>query len=508
MKLAVQTFKNVGSNWFGTVLTVLVGVFLSPFILHMLGDDAFGLWILILSITGYYGIFDFGIRSSIVKYVAEFEATGDRDGLTRVVNVSIFVYSCVALALLVVTSIGSLYLNVLFRISPSFLHTARLLFLMVGSSIALGLPMSVFAGILEGLQKFYFVNVIQAVATLLRVLLIIFALDHGLGLLTVAFITVLIPLLSYVVYAWQVMHTIPLKFGERFVDKSTCKLMFRYSIFSFISIVAFRLRFQTDAIIIGAMLSASAITYFSIGSKLISYSSLFVAGVAQILTPMFSQLHATNDQRRLRKLFVLGNRACGLVALPISATLLVLGKSVIDVWVGPRYESSYLILVILLIPSILSDLQGGSRQMLYGMGRHQALAIVNVVEGLINVVMSTVLIHYWGIVGDALGTAIPLTITSVLFLPPYLCRLLKIPLWKFLGETYLLPLALCAPMVGTLLFMQHLYHARTYLQLVAQVAAGCFVYGVGLILLFFTSEPMGQEVQTKFRQYVLQAVGR
>jgi O-antigen/teichoic acid export membrane protein len=507
MNIKVQAFKNLSSNWFGVVLTLLVGVFLSPFILHKLGDDAFGLWILIFSITGYYGIFDFGIRSSIVKYVAEFEAVGDRDRLIRVVNVSLLVYSCVALAVLIVVSICGIYVNVLFRISPSYLHTARLLFLVVGSSVALGFPLSVFTGILEGLQKFYFVNMIQVGATLLRVLLIILVLNHGLGLLAISFITVLIPLLSYVIYAWHVIHRIPLQFGVKFVDKSTFQLMRRYSLSSFISMVAFRLRFQTDAIIIGAMLSTSAITYFSIGSKLISYSFLFVSGVGQVLTPMFSQLDATNDQRRLRKLFVIGNRACALIVLPVSVTLLVLGKSVIDVWVGPRYESSYVILVILLIPSILSDVQGGSRQMLYGMGQHKVLAVVNSVEGLANVIFSVVLVHYRGIVGDALGTAIPLAITSVLFLPRYVCRLLKVPLLDFLKEAYLVPLALCAPQVAALLFLQHLFRARTFLELAVQVIAGGLVYGIGAIW-FLLREPMGLALRAKVRLYVLEALSR
>ena len=63
----LQIIKNVGSTWFSTGLNILIGVFMSPFILHRLGDTAFGLWVLVFSLTGYYGIFDFGIRSSLVR---------------------------------------------------------------------------------------------------------------------------------------------------------------------------------------------------------------------------------------------------------------------------------------------------------------------------------------------------------------------------------------------------------------------------------------------------------
>jgi O-antigen/teichoic acid export membrane protein len=508
MSLKTKALKNVSANWCGTAVTSAVGFFLSPFILHRLGDDAFGLWILIFSLTGYYGLFDFGIRSSIVKYVAEFEATGDRDRLSRVVNVSIFSFGCIALALLAATGVCSLYVDSIFRVPPDFLHTARLLVLVAGSAVALGFPLSVFAGILEGLQQFHFINLVQVVTTLLRAVIIVLALQHGLGLLSIVFITVALPLLTYLLCAWRVLGTMALQFGVRYVDRATFRQIFHYSSSTFVSLLAYRLRFQSDAVIIGAMLSTSAITYFSVGSKLVSYSLMPVTGLAQIFTPMASHFQAAGDRERLRKLFVQGNRACALVVFPISATLLVLGKSLIDVWVGARYEPSYVILVILLIPSILSLVQGSSRQVLYGVGRHRALAIVNITEGVVNVVMSIVLIRYWGIVGDALGTAIPLMCSAVFFSPQYLCRLLSVRLRDFLKEAYLLPLALSTPLVAVLLFMQCLFRAQNIAELGAQVAAGSFVYGLGLLWLFLTREAMGIELQARFKQYLGQALSR
>ena len=77
----IQFINNVGSSWFALGINVAVGIFLSPFILHRLGDSAFGIWVLIFSITGYYGLFDLGIRSSIVRYASKFAATDDNKEL-------------------------------------------------------------------------------------------------------------------------------------------------------------------------------------------------------------------------------------------------------------------------------------------------------------------------------------------------------------------------------------------------------------------------------------------
>src|SRR5215831_10727747 len=135
-----QILKNVGSGWFSLGVNVLVGIFLSPFILHHLGDDAFGLWILIFSVTGYYGLFDLGIRSSIIRYVAKYAATGEREELTRLVNTALFCYSGIGLVCFAITVLGAVYIDRFFHVPAGFVRDARLLFLMVGTSVALGFP--------------------------------------------------------------------------------------------------------------------------------------------------------------------------------------------------------------------------------------------------------------------------------------------------------------------------------------------------------------------------------
>src|SRR3954471_13427450 len=140
-----QILKNVGSSWFALGVNVLVGIFLSPYILHRLGDDAFGLWILIFSVTGYYGLFDLGIRSSIVRYIAKYSATDSRDELYRLVNTAMCGYSIIATVAMTVTLITTYYVHSIFpKIPAASVPTARWLLLMVGTSVSVGFPLGVF----------------------------------------------------------------------------------------------------------------------------------------------------------------------------------------------------------------------------------------------------------------------------------------------------------------------------------------------------------------------------
>ena len=500
--------RNVGSNWVGLGVTVAVGFFLSPFILHTLGNDAFGLWVLVFSITGYYGLFDLGIRSSIIKYVAKYAAIRDYDGLARLVNTSLCSYGGVAAVLLVVTGVGAWYVDSIFRVPPAFLQTARLLFVMVGAALALGFPMSVFKGVLQGLQEFHWLNLTQIVCDLLRALLIVIALSHGRGLLTVALITVALPLLASCVHVLIVRRRIPISFGLHYVHRASFHQMISYGAVTFMIMVADQLRFASDAIVIGIFLSVSAVTYFSIAAKLVDYANNVVDSMAETFLPLSSRFDATGDLSRMRRLFIDGNRACAIVLFPICAMLIVRGRSIIDVWVGPEYESSYVILVLLIVSRTAYRAQGASNRILFGMARHKPLGLAVLAEGAANLVLSILLVRHFGIVGVALGTAIPLLCLSLFFLPYYHCRLLGVRLRDFVRHAYGPALALCVPLVAALLVMERLFDARTYLELGAQLLAAGTVYGAGVVWFLALKQPIHMTLKRQFTNLVQQALSR
>lgn len=487
----IQIIKNVGSSWFSLGVNVLVGIFLSPFILHRLGDAAFGIWVLIFSITGYYGLFDLGIRSSIVRYVSKFTATKEQEALARLINTSLFSYTCVGVLTLLITLAGSFYIDLIFRIPAEFHATARWLFLMVGTSVALGFPLGVFGGILEGLQRFYVLNWTNLASTLVRAALIVHFLNRGHGLLTIALITISLPMLTALIRGVIVLRFLSIPFGLRYVDRSAFREMVNYSGVTFMIIVSGQLRFRTDEIVIGTFISSAAITYFNIGARIVDYAGQVVHGLAQIFIPMSSQSEATGNMERLRKIFIAGNRFCAFTIFPICAILIILGKSVIEAWVGGKYVAqSYPVLLIMLIPSTLMLAQAASGRILFGMGRHRTLAIVTLVEGVANLILSILLVRPYGIVGDAVGTAIPLTCTMVFFMPFHLCRQLGIRVRAFLRQAYLLPLMLCIPLVTVLILMQRWFVAHNYRQLALQLAVGALVYGLCLLWAFLTNSAL------------------
>jgi hypothetical protein len=102
-------------------------------------------------------------------------------------------------------------------------------------------------------------------------------------------------------------------------------------------------------------------------------------------------------------------------------------------------------------------------------------------EGIANVILSIILVRPFGIRGDAMGTAIPMLLTALWFLPRHMRKQLGVPVKAFLWEAYALPLLLATPLVATLFLLRHWRPAHNLRHLFVQCLVGGAVYGAGLL---------------------------
>src|SRR5438270_11819810 len=84
--------RAVTTSWVSVVANASVGIFLTPYVLHRLGDEAFGVWILTTNLVGYYGILAACVRSAILRYVSRNKELKDQKSVNEVVSTA-FYYS-------------------------------------------------------------------------------------------------------------------------------------------------------------------------------------------------------------------------------------------------------------------------------------------------------------------------------------------------------------------------------------------------------------------------------
>src|SRR2546430_15503313 len=79
-------FRHMGGSWIVSLATIGVTYFLLPFILHSLGEDGYGSWMLINSLTGYLALLVLGVPMASVRYFAEHVAEGDTRKLNQAIG--------------------------------------------------------------------------------------------------------------------------------------------------------------------------------------------------------------------------------------------------------------------------------------------------------------------------------------------------------------------------------------------------------------------------------------
>ncbi|PYV68493.1 MAG: hypothetical protein DMG97_24675 [Acidobacteria bacterium] len=143
-------------------------------------------------------------------------------------------------------------------------------------------------------------------------------------------------------------------------------------------------------------------------------------------------------------------------------------------------------MLVLLIPATLMVAQAASGGILLGMAKHRTWGIGVLTEGVANLVLRILLVRRCGIIGDVLGTAIPLACSQLFSLPHHVWRLLNLRIGFYLRHAFLLPFVLTTPLVAVLLLLRHWFVAHNYLQLGFQLVIGTAVYGVGILWATWT----------------------
>jgi len=203
-----------------------------------------------------------------------------------------------------------------------------------------------------------------------------------------------------------------------------------------------------------------------------------------LISPVFSQYEGQGDFDAIREKFFFTTKISTYISVLVGGLLLILGQDFIIRWVGKNFAYSYNILVVLTIPLILSLSQTSSSQVLYGISKHKVLAIINIVEAIFNLVLSIILVRFMGIIGVAVGTAIPMLIAKMIALPIYTSKVLGISLKKYyFGLFYNLILGSALMYVLNLILKKYLtpsYPSVSIIGLIITVLYSIAIFYIGL----------------------------
>ena len=418
---------------FNPILNIVISLFMIPYVIGVIGDRWYGLWILVGTTIGYFGFLDLGLGSANERYIARSLGMKDQNETNRVFSSSIVLFSIVGAVALVLTAIVVL-------LCPRFIHdpadvpTFRIVFLLVGLDLAVGFPVRGYWGFLYAHIRYDVVNIINIAKTLVRTALIVALLSRGHGIVSLAIATLASDVLEYAANILYVRAKYPeIVIRMRDFTRAMVRQLYDYSLYSFVSAVAKQLRFNVDAFVITAMLGLSPVTHYNIGSRIAGYYLLLVMNAISSIKPVFSRLEGEGNFEELRERYHMTLKLNVILSMLIGGTLLIFGKPFILRWMGPNYLDSWHVLAVLSVAQIFNTIQVTPSTLLYGISKHKVYSLIVIAEGLVNLGLSILLARRFGIVGVALGTLLPVTLTTLVFIPLYANRVIGFANGRFYG---------------------------------------------------------------------------
>ncbi len=468
-----RAMRNVVLNWAAFVFSVVVNFFISPYIVHTLGNTAYGIWVLLASLVGYMGLLDLGVRGAVMRYVARHHARSEDGEAGRVASAGLVIFTAAGLLALLASAVIAVLIDRLFKIPADIVTVARLVVLIGGVSVAASLISGVFGGVVTALQRFDLAGILSIAVGAVRALGVVGALHAGWGLLGLAGVQLACTLLQAAgLYVMAARLYPELSYRFRGLGKAVLVTIFSFSAYSSLLHVSTALMFSVDSVVIGAFLPLAMITFFSIGATLTDYARSLVSSISQTMTPRVSALEGLNAAAELEGVFRTAGAAATLVTLPITITFVVRGASFIGLWMGPSYAGpSGPVLVILSVALSFAAARQVIVSAIMGVNRHRTLAPFYVAEGLINLGLSVYWARSLGIQGVALGTAVPNLVTTFLVIPWLTRQVFGTRFRDLWAGMWLRPLVAMLPFTAVTYAIERFWPAHGLVTFFAGVAA-------------------------------------
>lgn len=413
---------------------------LTPFVIDMLDKTGFGIWRLAVVFVGYYGFLNLAVSSSITRYVARDAGRGDSQSLNETVSTAMAIYLfsavlAIGISFAFADSIVNFFDKTPLELVDDFKHVIWIL----GISSGINFIQSFLSAIVTAHEQYVVINLTGIVVNLLRAFLTILFLIMGWGLVGVAWAN-LIPtavalLVNYIICR---RFTPMVKITLMHARIDVLNMLMAYGVPTMVISLANMLRTQVDSTVIGKMLGFEEVAIYGVAASLIGQISSFTAAGIAVLQPRFASLDGRGHVAELRKVFVKSLHYSALLSFGLCILAFIWGGNFIRLWVGAGFNRSIPILWILSLAWIFDLAQCPGVGMMYALNKHKFYAGAFIVEGVLNFGLSLLLVRGYGIIGVALGTAIPMIALRVFIQPIYVARIAGLSLREY-AQPFILP---------------------------------------------------------------------
>lgn len=435
--------RNLLANWIGHGTNLVVMFFLSPFVIHSLGLEGYGLWGILNVLTGYMGLLDVGVRVSTGRYVILYIGKQDYVAVDETIRTSLAFFSCLGVVFLAAGLLIGWLFPVFFQgVAPRYYSILPVLM----GAMAINMWVSMFRAILSSLlsahDRFDMARGLDIVILAIRTTgtIVVLMLGYGIVGLTVVILTSnILGLFGNWLLAKKIYK--PLQIWPIYFRKKRIKELLGYGIAAAISSAAIKIIGQTDVVIVGAFIGMSATGIYTAGANLLYYSASFLGQITTTFFPSVQRAVARGELGSARWMFIRQVRLTAVLGMLFYIGIICYASTFIRLWLyeptkfpQTAVAEAAMVMIILAASKLPVCVTASCNAFLRALGHIRITAATAMAQAFLNLSISLVLVTIleWGTAGVAAGTLIARLLTSTLILPHYVCLKAQLSIRLFL----------------------------------------------------------------------------
>jgi O-antigen/teichoic acid export membrane protein len=414
---ALRIAKNAMSGAGARIAMMLIGFGLTPFIIHALGLQQFGMWAVVGAIAGYLGLLDFGLGGVFVKFLSEYIEQAQPARARQVLTFGMIFYALFGAVLAVPIAFAAPHIVRLFKMPADqyagAAHVFYALFGLLVLTMVLGLP----GAALVAMQRLDLVSR-----------------NNFIGYLAYAAGTVLLVRLGYGIWGviggqaiqiavscglhWLTARRIfgPMLHHPLKIERAIVRRMLAFGGWTQMTAILNIVSLDVGRFISAGLISVASVSYYELGSKIAFFSRSMPSYLLDAIFPSAAAAAARGDNAAIEQLYESGTVYGMFLTLGIAGFCIGAAGPVLHVWLGHEYPYVAAILLWLGLGYAISGMTGTGTTIVRASGLPNVETYFTAVTATVNLAASAVLATRFGIIGVAAGSAAGWTAGTVYFL--------------------------------------------------------------------------------------------
>ena len=388
------------------VVRNILAIFITPFMLKMIGNAEYGLYSLVGALIGYLYLFDFGLNGATIRYIAQYRAQNDRTKEENFLATSLILYAGIALIVSVVGII--FYFNLDKIYSNSFtaneLIQAKIMLLILIFNVMISLPGKSFEGIIKGYEHFVIVPLVNLFKVIIRIILLVAILYLGSKAIGMVVLDTIVNIISIIITLYYAFSKLKVKIKLHRIEFSFIKEILGYSFLVFIMALVFQFQWSTGQVLLAINYRTDEIAVFAVGVMLgINFNNFGNVINGMLLPKIVKSIYSgvNGDELTIESIRIA--RIVTIILLYILLGFLLIGKDFVYLWVGEYYRNAWIIGWIIMLGYIIEISQGYIHAILEAKKMLKFKSIILVITTIVGLPLGVFLSRRYGIVGMALG---------------------------------------------------------------------------------------------------------